>query len=216
MSIIGPIISADVVQDAIIAHLKLWLPTYLCEVDEERGLERGITAWPRSWQVVPTFDNTLEQQIPAMLIICPGTAQKPTKEGDGSYRATYTVGVAALVKGPNQIATNDIAKRYGAAIAAAMLQEKGRIHDKLHACGWEGDSYDDIETERERTLSSATVHFSVEFTKVLHERSGPAMPIIVPDPYETPKENPKTETYPPWGVIPDSDHIHVTVEPKES
>jgi hypothetical protein len=216
MSIIGPIISADVVQDSIVAHLKLWLPTYLCEVDEQRGLARGLTAWPRSWQVVPKFDNTLERQLPAVLVICPGTSKPPIKEGDGSYRATYTVGVAALVKGPNQLTANSIAKRTGAAIATAMLQQKGRIHENIHACGWEGDNYDDVQVESQRSLSSATVHFSVEFTKVLYERSGPAMPIIVPDPYQTPKPEPKTEKYPPWGVIPDASHIHVTVEPKES
>jgi hypothetical protein len=213
-SIIGNIISPDVVQDTVIAHLKLWLPTYLCEIDEQRGLARGLTSWPKSWQVVPSFDNTLDGQIPAMLVICPGTAKPPIKEGSGSYRATYTVGVAALVKGPDQLTANKIAKRYGAAIAACVLQEKGRIHNNVHACGWEGDSYDDILAESDRTLSSATVHFSIEFSNVLNERLGPSSPIITPDPYEAPNTEPKKEPYAPWGVIPDEQHIHISVEPK--
>ncbi len=220
MSIIGRILSPDVVQSDIIAHLKLWLPTYLCEVDEQRGLARGLTSWPKSWQVVPTFDNTLEGQLPAMLVICPGTATKPIKEGDGTYRATYTVGVAALVKGPDQITANEIAKRYGAAIAASMLQEKGRINESLHGLGWEGDSYDDVRVEADRTLSSATVHFAVEYRNVLSEREGPSAPILGtpenPDPYKAPKPEPKTEPYAPWGVIPDESHIHVSIEPKEA
>jgi len=215
-SIIGTINGADIVQSKVIAHLKLWLPTYLCEVDEQRGLPRGKTAWPRSWQVVPSLDNSLEQQLPAMLIICPGTASKPIKEGDGKYRATYTVGVAVLVKGNTQLATNEMAKRYGAAIATAMLQEKGRIDENVHACAWEGDTYDDIQVESNRTLSSAMVHFGIEFSNILSERDGPAMPIIEPDPYELPKPEPKTEKYNPWGIIPDEQHIHVTIEPKES
>jgi hypothetical protein len=216
MSIIGPIISPDVVRDALVSYLRLWLPTYLCEIDEQRGLERGITAWPRSWQIVPNVDNTLEGQIPAMLVICPGITKPPIKEGDGTYRATYTVGVAALVKGATQIQASDTAGRYGGAIATAVMQEPGRIDEHVHGVTWEGDTYNDIPAESTRSLSSVTVHFAIEFRKVLSVRNGPSMPIIQPDPYEVPNAEPRTEPYPPWGVIPDEDHIHVTVEPKES
>jgi hypothetical protein len=214
-SILGPILGADVVQGTLIAHLKDWMPTYLVAIDEERGLTRGYTAWPKSWQVVPVFDNTLQQQLPAMLVICPGTADKPRKEGDGSYRVTYAVGVAALVKGPDQLTANKIAKRYGAAISLAVLQEKGRIHPNIHGVSWDGETYDDILPEVDRTLSSATVHFSVEFSNVLNEQVGPAEPIVVPDPLEEPPTDPITEQLPSWGVIPDEDHITVTIQPRE-
>lgn len=213
-SVFRVILSADVAQDAMIAHLKSWLPTYLAEIDEQRGFERGFTATPKSWQVVPTFDNTLDGQLPAVLVIAPGTADKPDKLGDGSYLVTYTVGVAILVKGPDQITANKIAKRYGAAVGAAVMQHKSLSTDNVEQITWQGDSYDDVPVSQDRTLSSATVHFNVQFRGVMSEYAGPHMPIITPDPHKDPQEDP-TKPYSPWGIIPDEEHIVVTLTRKD-
>lgn len=204
------ILSADVAQDVMIAHLKKWLPTYLAEVDEQRGFPRGFTSTPKSWQVVPSLDGDLSSQLPAMLIISPGTADRPDKLGDGKFLVTYTVGVISLVKGPDQLAANRIAKRYGSAISACVMQHKSLDTDHVEQITWEGDSYDDVPSSADRTMSSATVHFNVQFKGVLDDRGGPHEPIITPDPNKDPKEDP-TKPYPPRGQIPDEQHIVVTL-----
>ena len=214
-SALGQITSASSIQDGIIAHLKLWLPTYLCEVDEQEGYDKGFTAWPRSWQRVPKNNNTLDLQLPAIIAICPGTTGKPTKEGDGYYRASYPVGVSALVKGADQMSSSDISKRYGAAIHTAIMQLKGRINVKLHAAAWDGESFDDISLDSQRTLASVVEHFTIEVSKVFSDKLGPDAPVSG-SPTPPPPKEPKEATFPPGPVIPDEEHISVTITPRES
>lgn len=220
-SVFNSIISTDVAQDAVIAHLKLWLPTYLAEVDEQRGFNRGYTNTPKSWQIVPTFDNTLDGQLPAILAICPGTADKPEKLGDGTYIATYTVGVATLVKAPDQLQANALAKRYGAAVTACITQKKSLGRDDVESITWEGDSYDDVPTSQDRTLVAATVHFNVQMHGVLFEYAGPFTPEVTSEDQEEPlvdKTQPHTdptESWVPRGPIPDADHVVVTLTRKD-
>lgn len=220
-TIFGAILSADVAQDAMIAHLKLWLPTYLAEIDEQRGFERGYTNTPQSWQIVPTFDNTLDGQLPAILAICPGTADKPEKLGDGTYLVTYTVGVAALVKAPDQLQANALAKRYGAAITACVDQKKSLGRNDVEAVTWEGDSYDDVPTSQDRTLVAATVHFNVQFHGVLSEYAGPFAPEVTSEEQTEPivdHTKPQPDPTTPWplrGPIPDEEHVVVTLTRKD-
>lgn len=211
----GEVLTRGKIQSLITQHLEKWLTTYLCEVDEEEGLARGTTAWPRSYQRVPKLNNDLNKQLPALLVICPGTSDKPTKEGDGNYRAKYTVGIAALVKGSDQVSASEIAGRYGAAIRQAIVQQLSYLGDHVRGASWEGESFDDLAVDTERTMASVTVHFDMEFRNVLNDRVGPSRPVFgeeTPEPPENPKEGPQKG---PGPIIPDEDHISVTIVSEE-
>lgn len=216
VTILQNIVDASVLINGLQKHLERWIPTYLAEIDEQRGLsERGFTEIPRSFQIVPKFDNPLQDQLPAMLIVCPGNKEPPTKRGDGSFEGTYGVGIAALVKGQDQVNAQEIAKRYGGAITTAIMQRKGLqmkpeiIEDIVPR----GESFTDISSGDSRTLASVTVHFDVTLKGIFNERGGPKAPILG-EPYENPKQNP-TEPYTGWGKIPDEEHISVTLVKKK-
>lgn len=216
VAVFGEIISKAAMKRAVLKHLEKWMPTYLCEVDEQEGVARGTTAWPNSFQRVPRFNNELLRQLPAIMVVCPGTIDRPVKYENGMYHATYAVGVAALCKAADSASTIEVADRYAAAIGACMLQDRGNIDPRIMALSWDGDSDDNLAVDSTRTLSSTIVHFRIMVQGVVSDRPGPSAPFYG-EPSPEPKVEPKTEPQrTPPGPIPDEGHIQVTITPRST
>lgn len=181
MSVFKDIISADVVEDLLTAHLKKWLPDYLAEVAAQRGLARGDIPMPVSWNITPTFDTSGVIRVPAMLIVSGGFAESPRKQGDGGYIATWTMGVAALVSAKDQQSTRRLARRYGAVISAAIMQQPSLGDPRIEGVTWVDESFTDIPSDQS-TLASANELFNVSMKGVLNAKAGPAQPEPQPDP----------------------------------
>lgn len=208
--VIGPIIDAGQVEDDVKAHLELWLPTYLAQLAEDRGLPRNTFlrddgSAVANWQHTTDFDVTETTQLPAVLIINTGVNGTPQREGDGSYRVTWLIGIGVLVSaGGDNPALNSsrLAKRWGAAIRCAMVQYC-LDNPSVEGIGWEDEGYDDVPTELQRSLASARLVFSVEYRDVVNTNLGPGQPDPHPDPV--------TEPYEDWPTVQDADHVHVNV-----
>jgi hypothetical protein len=206
MTIFGPIIDAADVEEKLTSHLKMWLPTYLAEVAEQNGLERGAFATPRSWTNSPSFelDERLMGQFPAILVVVPGLTETPKKEGDGSYRCTWGAGVAVVVQAKNADGASKLAKRYGAAIHTLLIQKKG-FDPNVMGLTWEGEAYDDVPSSEGRNMASARVVLGIEYRHVSTEAAGPA---IADPPHADP-----TDPYPPWPTVdPDKVYLDLTKE----
>lgn len=210
MSIFGELIDGAIVEEDIKSHLQLWLPTYLTQLAEDRGLARGAIALPKSWVNTTEFDTEWSaHNTPAILIISSGLAGPPIREGDGSFRGTFMVGIGVVASAGGKDSrknSNILARRYGGAIAWAMMQNPA-LSDQVEGVTWEDLGYDDITPEDHSGLASANLVFSVEYANILNANLGPGTPTPLPDPVDDP--------YPDWGVLPDIEHVHVelTKEP---
>lgn len=207
MSIFGQMLDGAQVEETVESFLKRWLPTYLAQIAEDRGLARNAIAPPVSWQNTPEFTLTESTQLPAILVITAGISGQPVRHGDGSYSATWIVGIGVVVTagGPDPArATSRLAKRYGAAIRTLMLQHASLESSNVEGVTWEDENYDDIPTDQRRSLASARLVFSIEFRDVLNALDGPLLPANPPAD--------STAPYADWSTIPDIGHVYVTAK----
>jgi hypothetical protein len=193
----GPIFVPSFLEQAVIDTLKLWLPTYLAEVELQLEREQGLIEPPRSYTTRRRFEKFPEDQIPTCVVVSPGLANEPHKEGDGSHRAEWALGVGVIVSAPDQESTNLVAKIYGAAIRACLLQ-KSSLGGVASGITWYDESYDDLPSDdTARTLGAAALYFRVEVEDIVNSRVGPNVP--------TP---PGTQ----WGV---AETVTVTIEKED-
>lgn len=205
MTVFQDIISLDVPEDDLTEHLKLWLPTYLAEVAEQRGLERGVYPKPKFWATTPALTMaTLEQvRYPAVLVVSSGAAQAPTRRGDGVYEATYVFGVACLTTGRGEQSSSQNARRYGAAIRTILMQKPG-FADYVEGVNWIDERFTDYVNTEQEALSSATEIFNITIKDLGSAAGGPVQPDPDPDPNHDYGDNPTVrdpDSAPPYWPV---------------
>lgn len=184
MSIFGEIKGDNSVEQAVLASLRGWLPTYLIEVAlQEGGGSGGVpdhpASPPLSYQSVRDRPQRwTEQAMPAIVVQVGGTIAVTRKAS--KYRVVYGVQVAAIVAGPTREDTRRIASTYSAALASALTQH-GDLGGFADGCEWTDTDYSTISDERTRTLMAAVVSFDVAVNDVLDVNAGPDGPPPPPD-----------------------------------
>lgn len=185
LQVFGRLLDVSEVEEAVIAALELWLPTYIAEVERQRGMTPESMPMPRSYSTVNEFVKWTEDQLPTIIVVSPGLAPTdPKREGDGTYRAWYRVGVAVIAAARDRETTRRISKLYIAAIRGAILQHAGLGDLEAAGIRWTNERNSDIPDEAGRTLGSGAVTFDIEMRGVINDRLGPAEPFD--DPYDDP------------------------------
>ena len=175
LDVYGGLVTAEDVEQAAIDTLKLWYPSYLREA--ERRTDRDPNALPdiRSYSTVNEFQKWPEEQLPVAIFISPGTTDRPKMEGDGTYRTKWILGLAIVVSARDRVATNELAKLYGAWARAALLQHQS-LGGFAEGLTWEAERYDSVRQEEARTIAAANILFQVEVRRAVDERAGLAAP----------------------------------------
>ena len=192
MTLFGALTHGGQVEVAVRDTLQLWIGTYLREIERQHDREQLALPAPRSYQVVSESDDPArwpEDQLPAIVILSPGFAEEPRHGGDGSYDARYAVSVAAMVSANTQGATRQLARLYGIAIAAVLVQHSS-LGSFATGVKWIDESYDDIPNDSSRSLTCVIEAFAVDVPAVLSSNAGPSAP------YSS-----ATETSPEWPEI---------------
>jgi hypothetical protein len=179
-SIFENIFDADTLERAVVDVLVDWMPTYLREIERQKGMQQGLLPAPRSYTSRNEWATFPEDQLPACIVVSPGLAEPPDADGEGRYRAWWSIGVGVLASAASEADTNKIAKMYGAAIRAIMVQHQS-LNGIAHGIEWEDESYDDIPVEQDRTLGAAMLIFRVWVDDIVTRGAGPAFPTL-PDP----------------------------------
>lgn len=169
-----PIVDGAQLEEHVCDTLKLWFPTYTREFEIQRELTRDTIPQPRSWIVTETIDREGQDQLPSVVVVSPGlNGSPPMMDGEGSFRATWTVGVGTFVSASTRDATKRLVRQYAAIIRAIMLQRQD-LGDFADHVRWLDESYDDDFrfTDRE-TISVGQVIFDVEVDQVISRYEGP-------------------------------------------
>ncbi len=195
MNLLGPILTADHVEQAALDTLKAWMPTYLAEMERQTGRPAGSVPMVRSWSTLNQFAHWTEDQLPGVILVSPGLAQHPTRRGDGSNWARWTLGVGIVVSARDQPTTNALAKLYAAAVRACLLQHPS-LGGKSEGLGWTDERYTDVPSDQARSVAGAQLIFWVEYKDVVNDQMGPPFPAQPsPTPLTDPGDGPVVRTH---------------------
>lgn len=195
--IFKPILDGGMVEFWAMETLQDWFQVYTEELELQRialGMpdQRGSHPLPRSYHIAEELDKEAADQLPAIVLVCPGTnGQPPKKDGRGQYRATWMLGVGLFVSANTREATKDLVRFY-AAVVRAILVQKPSLGGHAFRTTWLDESYDDNYLFPDtQTISAGQVIFEVEVDNVVTHGAGPVTP---PDPPVQPgSENHRVE-----------------------
>lgn len=169
------ITSRPEVEKAAIDMLRLWMDTYLNEIERQNGIPPRKLTRPRSYSQRNKFDIWPEDQLPAIVVISPGLAEKPRRLGDGSHTAKWAVAIACIVGAKDEEETRNLAGLYTAAIRALFLQ-RASLNQFAAGVEWLDERYDDMPDDARRSVQSGTVILAVEVDDVVTANAGPVTP----------------------------------------
>lgn len=190
-STFGRIIDANAVETAVRDTLELWMPTYIAEVERQ---------YPDTWDTgelntqvwyvaAHQFDRFNEDSLPAVIVICPGLADRPVRDADGSHLCVFGLAVGVVAGSIDRDETDAAVKAYGAAVRACLLQQS--MLGDLNADGvtWLGEQYDELPYEQSRSMVGGRITFTVQVDDVVTKAAGPLQTSTPPvDPYATPTQ----------------------------
>lgn len=200
MSLFGIIKTGGDVEQAVISHLEEWVTTYLAEIERQQGIPPKSLPTVDHWVSTNEFRKWAEEQTPVGVVISPGISDDPVKDGEGTYRAKWHVGIAVVIKGRNRAEVSENAKLYAAAVRGAMLQHRS-LGGFARGVEWKDETYTDVPTKSERTMGSAQSVFEIEVPETINVFAG-----LVTKP-EEPYEDP--------GDLPEAETVEVTVEKED-
>jgi hypothetical protein len=201
MTVFGAIVTGGDVEVAVIGWLKHWLPTYLAEMERRTGRAAGVLPMPRSWLRKNRFDRQPPDQLPAAILISPGLAGKPVRNGDGSLAAWWRIELAIVCAGRDEESSNELAKLYGAAIRTLALQHPA-LTSAEHPAGFAssieiaGEGYDGVPADYLPVGATVAVDLNVQVAEIANAYGGPAVPDLAPS---------------DWPEIDGIDDVHITL-----
>lgn len=180
MTIFHPFVDGNQLETWVEATLKKWWKTYAREFELARAMVEDSLPEPRSWIVAETVDREGTDQLPAIVIVSPGlNGDPPMQEGDGTFRAVWTVGIGVFVSAATREDTKKLVRQYGAIIRAIMLQKQS-LGGNADGTVWLDESYDDnFNFTDDLTISAGQFICDVEVAGVVDRFAGP---VGEPDP----------------------------------
>lgn len=174
-SVFGEVVLGTQVETAAMATLGQWMPTYIQEMEIRLGRTRGEIPPPRTYTTRNTLTSYPADIMPLCVVVSPGLADPPTKQGDGRFSAWWTLGVGFAAAAKDADASGFLAKLYGAAGRLILLhkQSLGGFASKVH---WVDESYDDLVDDDERTIRACYGVYRVLVEGIATEYAGPAAP----------------------------------------
>lgn len=181
VSPIGPIITGRDCELAALGTLRKWSPTYLAEAERQTGRTVGSLPRIRGWTTAPDFEKWPEDQLPCVLLISPGLVDVPNPDGQGFYRARFSLGLAAIVSTSQADETADLAKLYCATLRTCLLQHQS-LEGFANGVTWLDENYDDLPSIDDRSLGAGKAIFGVEVSNISRRWQGPPTPAEPPTP----------------------------------
>lgn len=191
MTIFGRIITRHHLENAAKLTLQTWLSTYLAEVERQSDVVAGSYERPRSYTTSNDFEKFDEAQTPAIIIVSSGIIGTPVKQGDGTYRTTWALGVGVVCSGSDEGDVRTMVNIYTAAIRTLLVQRPS-LGQFAQGLNYEDEKYDEVTGAKRRTLQAGYVACSVEVDNVVDASGGPITPSDPP--------TPATDPIPDWPI----------------
>jgi hypothetical protein len=186
-SLYGRLIAASDVEEALKAHVDRYVGDYLNEVERQHARPVGTIARPRAFVVSGEEDRFPEDQLPAITVESPGTADLPMADGQGRYVVRWELNVGIHVAATRPL---ELAKLYGLALRALTVQQPPGLYMRVD---WVAERYPPADRLGDRSIARAQVRLECQVPDVTNRHAGP------PDIAEWPAD-PGTPESPEWPV----------------
>ena len=170
-SLYGPIITADDVETAVKTTLRAWCTTYTDEVARQKGVDLP----PINYYGGTEIDLSNVNSFPALAVVCPGVVGEPLRHGDGTQDAIWAVGVGVIVAETVAYKALTLAKLYGAAVRALLVQQ-GSLGGFAVQTFWTDEESASEGFELDRWMASCSLQFEVKVAAVVNRFGGPTSP----------------------------------------
>jgi hypothetical protein len=189
----GPLLTSIDVDEAVLTTLKMWLPTYMSQIERERSITPKLDR-PKlgSYDNVIDDDQFPDYNLPAVIVTTAQTEGEPQTDGDGNYYAAWNVVVSAITKGRNKKETRNLAAWFEGCVRRALVHQGTDLSGELK---WRGSNVAPVgdPTESGRYLAAGMGHYVVYTDFVVQEGVGPFAdggdyPPADPDDPDTPYE----------------------------
>lgn len=214
MTINARILTDDQVEDAVLATLRLWIPSKLSDIETQLFLSVGYYQRPVAWEVKTDFQKFPEEQLPMVIVVSIGLDDRPVKAGSQKYRAVWDMGVITVASSIDQASSRRAAYRLGAAARAALVHRQsldGALDSTVRGVEWIGSRNNEVPADDGRTAWAQRQVFRVEVDDIITMSAGPAGPDARPpvDPEGDPIPDPPIPD--DWPVITDRSKIRTTI-----
>lgn len=186
-NIFGRLIHDGQVEDLLIEHLALWLPTWLYELERQGDplIVAGSLPAVAAWEINQTgFEDVLDD-IGSRLTGGPVaviTVNEPELhyDGDDWYEGTYPVRVTVVALGRDEGTARRMGHLYAVALAGAAVSSGGReplsdLATRVRLTARRAEALGD----RDRRMAAGTIEFQVTVPQVLMAPGGPLEPTLV-------------------------------------
>lgn len=190
LSVYGSLVTAPEVEAAITFVIEERIKEYVARIERhtagwgDDARKPESIALPKSFITRNDQDHWPEEMLPSVVVTAPGLADTPKMEGDGTYRATWRVGIGVVVGASSIAKAEELAKLYGAAVRELLIQNPG-LEGFSEGVIWEDERYDEIPNQDNLNVAAAAEIFAVEVRGVANRRGGTAVtpddPYIPPD-----------------------------------
>lgn len=168
---------------SVTTTLQKWFPTFLKEVESQLGLPVGQLVPPRNYTSRNKYDALPGEELPKVVVICPGLIGQPLKSGR-VYRAIWRLGVGVAIAADSEEDADLFSKIYGAAARDIILKKQGEYG--ANNVEWIDEAYDDLPLRDQiHQYRAAALWFAVDVENVATQKPGPDTPDSEPYTYHT-------------------------------
>lgn len=173
----GRIFTAATLEEAALDQLRRLLSAYGDEVAGQHGME--FPTAPRSYTAAAQLDKWVEDQLPAVVVVSPGTSGR-WEMRDGCYSAVFGLVVGVYVSASTQKATHDLVRLWPAAVRACLAQTPslGGLVTRLEPLA---ERYDERPAQDRRTLGMGSVAFEARVNEIVNANAGALQAKTPPD-----------------------------------
>lgn len=182
---LGPLVSSwsfeRVARDLLEPDRNL-IGLYLDEVVRQTG-STVRSERPRTVVVRERASRLADEQLPALIVVCPGTVGDLERDGEGRYTGMWAMTVAAVTQAADADLGRQLASDLCAAATAVLVHGLPRADDRILAARWSGEATDDVPMgvdHRSRCIFGRAILVTV--ADVLCDLAGPPAAWDIPDP----------------------------------
>lgn len=209
---LGPLVSSwsfERIARDLLAPDRNLIGLYLDAVVAQNGGNGERSERPRAVYVRERASRLSDEQLPALILVCPGTVGDLERDGEGYYSGWWAMTIAAVTQSANEDLGRQLASDLCCAATAVVVQGLPRADPRIVSAHWAGEATDDIpmgKDHRSRCIFGRGVIVGVE--RVLCDLAGVPADWNVPDP---PFGEPPVDLGDPTTV----DTVSVTATPVE-
>lgn len=134
-------------------------------------------ALPKSVRIREAARHFADDQLPAIVLVAPGTEDEPRADGSGVYLARLPLAVTAIVKKGTEDLGREIAGILAQASAAVLLHGLPRVgDDRISSVTWGGYYSTDTPDDTARTLHVCVHQLTVTVNDVMNTSGLPNFP----------------------------------------